>query len=171
MSEIYSKGLSGLILIAILLVAGIVPAQAQLQYMDGKSATLQENIGKGKWTLVMFWASDCHICNREASEYVDFHFVHFDDNATVLGISMDGQSKKAEAESFIRRHKVNFPNLIGEPKDIGKLFYELTGSQFVGTPSFVLFNTKGEIKAMQVGPLPTDLVEKFIKEQTVATAK
>ena len=171
MSEVPSRWLSGLLLISILLIAGIVPAQAELQHMNGNPATLQDNVGKGKWTLVMLWASDCHICNREASEYVDFHFVHSDDDATMLGITMDGQAKKAEAEKFISKHKVNFPNLIGEPADIDKLYYELTGAHFVGTPSFLLFDPKGEIQAMQVGPLPTDIVENFIKEQSLATAK
>lgn len=171
MSEAPTRWVTGLLLIAILLVAGIVPVQAELQYMNGKPATLQENVGKGKWTLVMIWASDCHICNREVHEYVDFHFVHSDDDATVLGISMDGQGKKADAEKFIKKHKVNFPSLIGEPDDIARLYYELTGAQFVGTPTFLLYDPKGEIKAMQVGALPTELVEKFIKEQTLAAAK
>lgn len=171
MSDVPSRWLSGLLLIGILLIAGIVPVYAELQFIDGKPTTLKENVGKGKWTLAMIWASDCHVCNKEASEYVDFHFVHADDNATMLGITMDGQSRKAQAKEFISKHNVNFPNLIGEPKDIDKLYFELTGAHFVGTPSFLLFDPKGEIKAMQVGPLPTDIVEKFIKEQSIAAAK
>ena len=96
-------------------------------------------------------------------------FTHADDDAQVLGITIDGQAKKAEARKFIERHNINFPSLIGEPADVANLFSELTGAYFVGTPAFLFFDPKGELKAQQVGAVPPELIENFIKQQTTAS--
>ena len=136
-----------------------------LSTFDGKPAEVSNYTGGGKWLVVMIWASDCHICNKEASQYVDFHFVHQDDDARVLGISIDGQAKKAEAEKFIERHKVNFPNLIGEPGEVAEWFARLTGSPFVGTPTFLFYDPSGKLVAKQVGAVPTELIEAFMEQQ------
>jgi len=37
-----------------------------------------------------------------------------------------------------------------------------TGSQFIATPTFVLIDGKGEVRAAQVGAVPTDIIERFI---------
>jgi len=93
-----------------------------LKDFSGKAGEIEDFSGKGKWLVVMMWASDCHTCNAEAHQYVDFHNAHSDRNASVLGISLDGESKKQQAEGFIKKHSVNFPNLIGEPEDVASLF-------------------------------------------------
>ena len=145
-------------------------AQASvLQDFNGQAKAISDYSGKGKWLVVMIWASDCHICNKEAHTYVDFHFAHSDDNARVLGITVDGQAKKADALKFIERHKVNFPSLIGEPADVANLFSELTGTHFVGTPAFLFYDPAGELRAQQVGAVPPELIENFIKQQTTAS--
>ncbi len=74
------------------------------QDFKGNPATIEEHTNKGKWLLVMYWASNCHICNQEASEYVAFHKRHSGTDATVLGISLDGLAGKSKAEDFINRH-------------------------------------------------------------------
>lgn len=132
--------------------------------------TIEDYSGKGKWLLVMFWASDCHICNKEASHYVDFHFIHSDKDATVLGVSIDGKARFKDAVSFIKRHNVDFPNLIGEPEDVAGLYAKYSNSRWVGTPSFLLFNPKGEVLAAQVGAVPTEMIEDFIKKNSQAAA-
>ncbi len=133
----------------------------------GNPQTLENHLGKGKWLVVMMWASDCHICNREAHQYVDFHMVHSDTDATVLGISLDGQSRKKAAENFIKKHAVDFPNLIAEPEFVSDLYQKYTGQYFAGTPSFLVFAPDGELKAAQAGAVPTKLIEDFIKKNPV----
>ena len=85
------------ILAATLLVIAFSQAvQAEMkgfQDFKGTPQNLKSYTGKGKWLIVMMWASDCYICNREAHQYVDFHLVHADEDATVLGISLDGESR------------------------------------------------------------------------------
>ena len=141
----------------------------ELVDFDGNPKAISDYSGKGKWLVVMIWASDCHVCNQEAHAYVDFHFAHSDEDAQVLGITIDGQAKKAEAQKFIERHKINFPNLIGEPAAVADLFSQLTGAYFAGTPAFLFYDPKGELRAQELGAVPTELIEDFIKQQVTVT--
>ena len=110
----------------------------------------------------MIWASDCHVCNQEAKGYVKFNKAHKDKDAFILGISMDGRERKAEAVAFIKRHGVDFTNLIDEPENVTALYGTLTGQPFVGTPTFLVFSPAGELLAAQAGAVPTDVIESFI---------
>ncbi len=148
----------------------IVPTvlASTLQDFNGQPKSISDFTGKGKWLVVMIWASDCHICNKEAHAYVDFHFAHAEEDARVLGISVDGQAKKANALKFIERHKINFPSLIGEPADVARLFSELTGTYFAGTPAFLIYDPSGNLRAQQLGAVPPELIENFIEQQATA---
>lgn len=149
------------------------PVSAEMKGFEdfnGKPQVLENYLAKGKWLIVMMWASDCHICNKEAHQYVDFHMVHSDTDATVLGISLDGKSRKKEAVKFIKKHSVDFPNLIAEPEYVSAFYREKTGQYFAGTPTFLIFSPKGELKAAQAGAVPTELIEDFIKQNSVKKA-
>lgn len=143
-------------------------SSAGLFDFQGRSSTLGEFTGQGKWTVVMFWASDCHVCNAEAQEYVLFHDRHHDKEAGILGITLDGQARKADALGFIERHMVDFPNLIGEPDVVAGLYTRLAGEPWLGTPSFLVFSPDGELRARQVGAVPAALIEAFIERESVA---
>lgn len=151
-----------------MLLANTSQASPVLYEMNGKPSSIEKFTGNGKWLVVMFWSSDCHICNKEAHQYVDFHFAHSDDNATVLGVSLDGVKNKVLAEDFIQKHKVNFPNLIGEPEAIADMFTQLTGVLWAGTPTFLIYTPSGELVVQQIGAVPTELIENFINQQTAA---
>jgi len=101
-----------------------------------------------------------HICDIKNTNY--FHDFHKDKNAIVLGISLDGQDKKSDAEKFINRHFVSFDNLIGEVEAVASIYTDLTGQAWIGTPTFLVYAPDGKLMAQQVGAVPTDLLEKFI---------
>jgi len=164
-TSFFVQKLTLLSLLGVLLFSPLVSAEIKgFQDFNGKPQLLENYTGKGKWLIVMIWASDCHICNREAHQYVDFHLVHSDTDATVLGISIDGESRKKEAQGFIKKHSIDFPNLIAEPEYVSNLYRELSGQFFAGTPSFLIYSPDGELKAAQAGAVPTSLIEDFIKK-------
>jgi len=144
---------------------------AVLTDFEGAAKQLSDYTGQGKWTIVMFWASDCHVCNAEAEQYIQFHENHKAHNASVLGISLDGSARLAAARDFIKRHDVTFPNLIGEPEAVANLYQELTRSYWMGTPTFLVFDPQGELKAAQPGAVPAELIESFIKQSTTDADK
>jgi peroxiredoxin len=153
-----------LILVVMLLCSGSLAVQAaDLQDMQGNPHALTEYTGKGKWLIVMFWAADCLICNKEAKHYERFHQQHKDKDATLLGISMDGLDQRAQAQQFIREHKLTFPNLIGEAQQVASVYIDNTGQNWVGTPTFLLFNPEGQLKAEEAGAVPVKVIEAFIQ--------
>ena len=164
----FSKKLPLLSILGLLVLSPFVSAEMKgFEDFNAKPQVLENYLGKGKWLVVMMWASDCHICNKEAHQYVDFHLVHSDTDATVLGISLDGESRKKAAENFIKKHAIDFPNLIAEPEFVSKVYQNYTGQYFAGTPSFLIFSPSGELKAAQAGAVPTVLIEEFIKKNPV----
>lgn len=144
---------------------------AELKDFSGEAHKLDEYIGKGKWTVVMFWASDCRVCNAEIGQYIQFNEANKDKNASILGVSLDGQAKLDAARDFVKRHDVNFPNLIGDPEAVADLYQTLTSNTWVGTPSFLVYNPQGELLAAQAGAVPTELITNFIKENSQSANK
>jgi peroxiredoxin len=148
--------------VALTMLAGIATASGQAGYRDldnGEARSLSDYQEPGKWLVVMIWASDCPVCNREASHYSDFHLLHADDDATLLGVSIDGWGGRADALSFVERHQVMFPNVIADARDVARDYREITGSRFVGTPTFLLYSPDGELRAKQTGAVPVPAIE------------
>ena len=132
----------------------------------GEPESIEDHKVDGKWLVVMLWASDCIACNNEAHQYVDFHHRHKDDDAIVLGVSLDGEGKVAEAEAFVSRHQVNFANLLAEGVEIVDYYQNLTNTPWIGTPSFLIFGPDGSLEAKQVGAVPAALIDQFLAQYT-----
>jgi len=159
-------------LLAALLGAFLFMSAAQaLQGLDGQPASLQDHVGQDdRWLVVMIWESGCPACNRVAHQYVDFHEFNADRTARVLGISIDGPDRQADAEAFIERHQVQFPTLIGDANEVARLYRSISGNAFIGTPSFLLFDPKGQLRGYQAGGLPTEVIENFIEDASRSAA-
>lgn len=158
-------------LLATLMLAVLSLAQAGgLTDLQGNPQKLEDHIGNGKWTVVMFWSSDCHVCNAEAHEYVAFHDKHKNGDIRMLGLTLDGMDNISAAKEFVAEHEVNFTNLIGEPETVASIYYDMTGNFFVGTPTIMVFAPDGNIRAADVGAIPPSLIEEFISKESVASA-
>jgi len=152
----------------IILFSTTAVAGEKFDDFNGKQKSVADFTGKGKWLVVMIWASDCHVCNQEAHQYVNFHKQHKDNDALVLGISLDGKTKKNDAKEFLKRHQINFPSLIGEPENVAMMYQELTGGTWVGTPSFMVYTPSGELLGAQAGAVPVSVIESFIERESSA---
>jgi len=143
-----------------------VAEKSVVSNFSGEPVQFTDYIKGAQWTVVMFWASNCHVCNLEAGQFVKLHAKYKDKNIRVLGVSVDGNERKTEAEEFINIHNINFPNLIGEPEAIADLYYQYTGEIWIGTPTFVVFSPAGKVMAQRPGMLPPELIVKFIESQS-----
>lgn len=133
---------------------------------SGAFETIENHSKQGRWLIVMIWAHDCEICEREVDDYQRFHRKHVNDNAVVLGITLDGAVRQQAAVDFVTRHQLEFENLIAEPEVVAAYYQITTGSKWIGTPSFLIFGPDGELKAKQVGAVETGVVEAFIAANT-----
>ena len=137
-----------------------------LQTLDGDERNLEHYLGQGKWSVIMMWAHDCHVCNQEAEQYAQFHEAHVEKQARVLGISIDGLEERQEAQQFVARHELPFPNLTAETDAVMRWFERQTGTRFLGTPTFLVYGPDGKLKAAQAGAVPASAIEKFIAENS-----
>lgn len=142
-----------------------LPAAAMTN-MNGQAVNLDNLTGKGKWTVFKVWASDCHICNHTAHHMNDFDMSA--DNADVYGISLDGQAGKHNAQRFIDKHNVSYPTLLGDVMEIDDIMYEQAKQSFVGTPTFMVYNPQGTLKAVQAGSITSEQLMGFINKQEAA---
>jgi len=152
--------LAGLALLAVAQTSTAGP----LYDFEGHPRGLEEYTGKDKWTVVMIWASDCRVCDAEAPNYVMFNEAHKDKDARMVGISIDGVNHKNDARAFLDRYLIDYPNLIGEPRQVAAMYTRLTGESWIGTPSFLIYDPRGEMIAAQVGAVPVPLIEQFMRD-------
>jgi len=145
----------------LLAVAG---ANVVLKDLDGRDRSMGEFIGKGKWTVVAVWASDCPVCQQEIHHMNFFHDAHRKKDAQVLGVSVDGYARRQLAQGFVKDHGLDFTNLIAEPQDIARL----GSGVFVGTPTYYVYSPEGKLLAEQVGPVTQEQVEAFIDRAKAA---
>ena len=128
--------------------------------LKGVTHNVEDFMGQGKWLVMMIWASDCPVCNQEAESYAHLH--EEANNIHVLGLSIDGETYKTNAQDFVEQHDLPFTNLITDRAGIMLYYQEQTFSTFVGTPTFLVFNPQGELMAAQAGGVPADVIKKFI---------
>lgn len=144
--------------LALLFVATAAAAVAvpniAMKDLAGKTHNVNEFIGKGKWTVVAVWAHDCPICNQEIYQMEFFHDAHRKKDATVLGISIDGDNVD-QAKRFVEDHSLTFPNLITDPGTVS----EFGAGDLIGTPTYLIFTPDGTLAGKNVGPLSQEQIE------------
>ena len=128
---------------------------------DGEKTTIEENIGNGKWTIVEVWSSNCHACRSHMPDMVKFDGKL--DNVRLLGIALDGQPGKEDAQDMIDEYKMPFTNILSNPIELNAWMEVNAEEGLIGTPTFMIFNPEGQLKALQAGILPTTSLEKYIK--------
>lgn len=146
----------------LLILPGLVLAagpDVRFKDMDGKDHSVGEYIGQGKWTIVAVWSADCPICRRDIYHMTFFHDEHRKTDATVLGLSIDGQAGRDKARAFVDDQSLNFPNLLGEPDDPSRL----SGAMFIGTPTYYFFSPDGKFMAQRIGPVTQQQAEEVIR--------
>lgn len=133
--------------------------------LDGEPVAMADFFPENQWLVVMIWSHTCVICAREIKGHSEMHERHKDGRIAVLGISLDGEAGLSEAWGFLEERGVAFPNLVGEPHVVAEFFKDRTGRRLQGTPTFMVFAPGGTLTALQVGPVPPEAIEKFIRQQ------
>ena len=148
--------------LAIGLFSSFAQADSVLRDMRGNITTFDAQQTPGQWTVVMIWASYCHVCNQESEQYSAFHTKHAGRDAKIVGMSIDGWRERGEAEAFIERNQVIFPSLIGDMDTVARWYQMQTGEPFRATPTFMVFGPDGELRAAQPGAVPPSIIENFM---------
>ena len=104
---------------------------------DGKTSRLSDYVGRGKYTLVDFWASWCGPCIRETKVLKEIYEEYGPKGLNVLGVAV--WDEPANTLKAIEQHQLPWPQIINAqtiPTDLYGI---------AGIPCIILFDPEGNI--------------------------
>ncbi|MEE9319696.1 MAG: TlpA disulfide reductase family protein [Granulosicoccus sp.] len=134
----------------------------ELQQLDAKRVNLNDYLVSDRWTLVMFWSTDCIPCEQQKPMIEAFHADHEEQDATVVGVALDGMKEISEIEKLVERHNPTYPNLVVFTDVFNDQYRELTGKDFFATPTYLLYAPDGALVGVKTGLLTRDDLEQTI---------
>ncbi len=141
------------------LIFSISSTSYAMTNLKGQPASIQAFTGKGKWLIVQAWSSNCSICNKAMPGLVKASRSF--PNARVSGVSLDGN--KHTAQKFVNKHHINFPTLISNNNEFNDYLLKVADEGLRGTPTYLIFNPQGHLKAMQPGDIPPTTLQNFLR--------
>lgn len=124
----------------------------------GQLTNLADHVGKGKWTIVVAWHSKCGVCKTSIPKLV--HAKGSFPNATLIGVSLDGNWNKAQ--KVINRLNINFPTLLTNIKGFDQYVRKVAKKPLMGAPTYLIFAPNGKLRAMQSGVISPKEIKKYI---------
>jgi cytochrome c biogenesis protein CcmG/thiol:disulfide interchange protein DsbE len=116
-----------------------------------QTATLAE--WRGNVVVLNFWASWCGPCREESPMLERWHKQIAQHGGTVLGV--DVEDVTADAQAFIRKHRLSYPMLRDRDGSSAKPF------EVLGYPETLVIDRKGRIAAALRGPVD----DAFMRQQ------
>lgn len=140
-------------------------ADTKIVEPDGAIQTsVTDELQEGRWELVMFWATYCHVCKKDFKKLAGF----MEDNSsiplTIVGVVTDGIEERKKTDSLIEKHDLAYTHIITDYPESNKLFKEVAGQRLIGTPSYLLYNPENELVAFNANAIDLDALEIFVYE-------
>jgi len=127
----------------------------------GNPSQINRFVGKGKWTVIKVWKSDCGICMSTMHETNAARNII--PNTHVIGVSLDGDAKIANKS--LRPLNVSFRNFVADRNEFNRYIGKSTRRNIVGYPTYLIYSPRGKLKAMQTGDVKPYELGQYISSQ------
>lgn len=143
-----------LVLLVSLSASAFATAESFLmQNLDAERVDLLDYVGSGKWTLVMFWTTDCVPCEQQKPMIEAFHREQHESRARVVGVALDGHEQIDAIEALVQRHNPSYPTLVAFTDVFERQYTAHVGSSFRATPTYLLYAPDGSLGGSHTGPI------------------
>jgi len=115
----------------------------------------------GQWTLIQLWVLDCVVCEKQkpALSKMNEDYNEF----TVLGLSLDGLDNIASVRERLVAKNLSFDNFIAELSSVKLELERSFDTEYIGTPTYILYSPRGKIVAVQPGPIDLQKLPEQLK--------
>lgn len=107
---------------------------------DGTATTLGDNIAEGRATVVSLWATWCGPCSDEAAHLAGLRTRIAAEKLDIVGINVDTKRDEQKIAAFLKRAKVNFLQLRGDPS---ATYIGFGGQLPISLPRLYIFTPAG----------------------------
>jgi len=127
----------------------------------GNPTQINRYVGKGSWTVIKVWKSDCGICMATMRETNAAQ--RSIPNTHVIGVSLDGDPRVANQS--LRPLRVSFRNFVSNRHEFNRYIRRSTRRTIVGYPTYLIYSPRGQLKAMQTGDVKPYEIRQYISSQ------
>ncbi|MBV9455752.1 MAG: TlpA family protein disulfide reductase [Rubrobacter sp.] len=136
-----------------LLPVGSEAPDFTIQSVNGSNISLGDATGKDA-TMLVFFASWCPHCNREAPIISDLEGKY--DNLRVIMVGIDDQDNQEKVREFVNKYEIKGP--AAYDPSLGSTY------QASGYPTIYVIDKNKEITAANSGEVPKDVLEGWVEE-------
>ena len=126
----------------------------------GKPDRMHTIVGSDDWTLVMLWAHDCIPCERQKPMIEKYYRENRMRGLTVVGVSTDSKALRNKAKETYGASKTSFTNYYFEGADFSSSYGKFTGRDFLGTPTYMVYDPNGQLRGTHTGTLNRDMLDR-----------
>ena len=134
----------------------------ELNDINGNKQSLSQY--KGKWVIAHFWATWCRTCLKELPDLIQLHNNNKESDIVVVGINFESIDNK-RLKQFVNDKSIPFTVLNTEPVSTTPL------GPVPALPTTYIMNPEGKVIAGEIGLVPSESLESFIKLKKGQRAK
>ena len=121
--------------------------------LEGKTVNIQDYVGKGKVTVLSFWATWCAPCKKELDNIADIYPEWQELGVEVVAITIDDARQLAKVPAMVKSKGWEYTILSDSKQDLQRAL------NFQSVPQTFLLDQEGNIVYTHTGYQPGDEVE------------